>query len=279
MAKRPRILVVNDDGIHGEGLLPLIRALESVGDVTAVVPEKERSAESHSLTLHKPLRLRPARRGVYMLNGSPADCARLGSLRLLRGKVDLIASGINRGYNLGQDVVYSGTVAAAMEGTLIGFPSFAVSLGVASPRRPMAGARAPTHSRHRAWDQTVAAAEETTADFAAAAAFARTVALQVLKHGLPAGVCLNVNVPASPRGRLKGVRVARLGKRVYEKRITMRSDPVGNSYFWLMGREVRSLPEAGTDVAAVQARCISVTPLSLDNTAYSFLSKLRSWPL
>lgn len=259
MPKRPRILVVNDDGIHGEGLLPLIRALESVGDVTAVVPEKERSAESHSLTLHKPLRLRPSRRGVHMLNGSPADCARLGTLRLMRGKVDLIASGINRGYNLGQDVVYSGTVAAAMEGTLLGIPSFAVSLGVSSPKR------LPPEAEEE--------------DFAAAAVFARTVALEILRRGLPAGVCLNVNVPASPREGLKGARAARLGKRVYEKRITMRSDPMGNSYFWLMGREVRGVPEAGTDVAAVQARHVSVTPLSLDNTSYGFLSKLRSWPL
>ncbi|MBI4248930.1 MAG: 5'/3'-nucleotidase SurE [Elusimicrobia bacterium] len=246
--KRPRILVVNDDGIHGEGLAPLIAALSEIGEVKAVVPEIERSAESHSLTLHKPLRVRQVRDGVSIVNGTPAACTRFGVLKLMNRRVDLIASGINRGYNLGQDVVYSGTVAAAMEGTLLDVPSFAISRGYS---------------------------EE--GDYAAAAAFACKLAAQILRRRLPPGVCLSVNVPAVEAGRIRGVKVARLGKRVYDKRVTMRSDPSGNTYFWLLGKKVRGILSPGTDVAAIEQRCIAVTPLCIDNTHEAFLRRLRDW--
>ena len=123
--RKPRILVANDDGIDGPGLRPLIAALRRVGEVTVVVPSQERSADSHSLTLHKPIRVHRHGNGLFSLNGSPADCARFGVLEILRGKVDLVVSGINRGYNLGEDVIYSGTVAAAMEATLLKIPAIA----------------------------------------------------------------------------------------------------------------------------------------------------------
>lgn len=250
MKKTPRILVVNDDGIHGPGLDPLVEAMRKVGDVTVVVPDKERSADSHSLTLHKPLRVLELKRKVYIVNGSPADCARLGVLEIMKDRVDLLASGINRGFNLGQDVAYSGTVAGAMEGTLLGIPSFAVSQGV--------GARE---------------------DFAEAADFARRLALKVLKNGLPRGVCLNVNSPERPGPRLAGARVTRLGKRVYGKKITVRSDPRGHQYFWIAGKYVSGLALPGSDVAAIQACCVSVTPLHVDNTHAPSLALLRKWRL
>ena len=246
----PQILVVNDDGIHGEGLEALIEALKAVGKVTAVVPEKECSAESHSLTLHKPLRLRKVREGVYKLNGSPADCTRLGVLKLLNNRVDLVASGINKGYNLGQDVVYSGTVAAAMEGTMLNIPAFAVS-------RAHRGGR----------------------DFRAAGEFSRALARQILRRGLPPGVLLNVNIPNNPHGDSRRPQVARLGERVYDSTITRRSDPVGNTYYWLMGKAVRSLPKPGTDVAAIKNGRISLTPLAVDNTHAPTLNRLKKWTL
>lgn len=244
-----RILIVNDDGFHGEGIDPLRAALAALGTVTVLVPERERSAASHSLTLHKPLRMREGRPGVHTLNGTPADCARFGILHILRGACDLVVSGVNRGHNLGQDVVYSGTVAAAMEAALLGVPAVALSQGISRGR----------------------------ADYTAAAAFAARISRRVLSAGLPAGVALNVNVPASGGRPPIGWKAARLGERLYDKTIAVRRDPRGGSYFWLAGRRVggRNLP--GTDVAAVKAGYIAVTPLRLDSTDRALLGKLDSW--
>lgn len=251
--KRPRLLVVNDDGINGAGLRPLIDALSTIGEVTTLVPDQERSAQSHTLTLHKPMRLTKVRNRLYKLNGTPADCARLGALRLMKGHVDLIVSGINRGYNLGQDTVYSGTVAAAMEGILLKFPAFAISSGY----------------------------RKENIDFARAAAFARRLSLQILSRGLPPGTLLNINVPpkANPSAKLKGPRITFLGERVYDNRITVRRDPLGAEYIWLVGRSIRSIARTGTDVAATKAGRISITPLQADNTNRPFMSRLRTWDL
>ena len=181
--KKPSILVTNDDGIHGPGLRPLIAAMRRVGKVIAVVPDQERSADSHSLTLHKPIRVYHMAPGLTAVSGSPADCARFGVVWMLKGKVDLLVSGINRGYNLGEDIIYSGTVAAAREARILGVPAIAFSQ-----------------------DQDVDS-------FALAADFACAMARQTLRRGLPAGVILNVNVPP-PRGRsFRGTRAARLGRR------------------------------------------------------------------
>ncbi|MBI3298536.1 MAG: 5'/3'-nucleotidase SurE [Elusimicrobia bacterium] len=242
------MLLVNDDGVHGEGLDPLRAALAALGELKVLVPERERSAASHSLTLHKPLRMREARPGVNTLNGTPADCARFGILHLLRGRCDLVVSGVNRGHNLGQDVVYSGTVAAAMEAALLGVCAIAVSQGVSRSR-----------------------------DYTAAAAFAAELGRRVLAKGLPPGVALNVNVP--PDVKPRGWKPCRLGERLYDKTVAERRDPRGDSYFWLAGRRVwgRNLP--GTDVAAVNAGYISVTPLRLDSTDRALLGKLGSWRL
>ncbi len=249
MPRRPRILLVNDDGIHGEGLEPLRLALAALGDVTAIVPERERSAAGHSLTLHKPLRLRLSRPGVYTINGTPADCARFGVLHQLRARCDLVVSGVNRGHNLGQDVVYSGTVAAAQEAVLNGIPAIAVSQGLRRGK----------------------------ADYTAACGFVARLTRRVLRRGLPAGICLNVNCPAV--GEVKGWRAARLGERLYDKTVVMRRDPRGAAYFWMAGRRVRGLDLPGTDVAAVKAGYISVTPLRLDVTDQRALKALPAWRL
>lgn len=246
--KRPEILISNDDGIFGPGLHPLIDALRSVGHVTVCVPDQERSADSHSLTLHKPLRLREVSRDFFIANGGPSDCARFGVLEILKGRVDLLVSGINNGYNLGEDVIYSGTVAAAMEGTLLRVPSFAISQGLGGK------------------------------SFSAAAFFARKLARRVLRYGLPQGVAINVNVPPGAKVGVSGI-VARLGRRVYGNKIMMREDPRGHKYFWLAGKEVTSIALPGSDVEAINEKKISMTPLHLDNTDFASLAILKQWKL
>jgi 5'-nucleotidase len=244
--KRPRILVVNDDGVYGEGLRPLAEAMKSVGDVTVVVPEKEQSAVSHAITLHKPIRLRRLERNFYIINGTPADCVRFGALCLLKDKVDLVMSGINRGANMGADTLYSGTVGAAKEACFLGFTAVAVSL-----------------------------VQPATAHFDTAARVSRAVARQVLKTGLPPHVCLNVNVPDVPRTKLKGLAVTSLGKRVYGRQHVPRLDPRGQSYYWMAGHIPRGIPAPGTDLAAVAAGKASITPLRLDITDADTLVSLR----
>jgi 5'-nucleotidase len=245
--KKPRILICNDDGINGPGLPALIAAMRRVGRVTVSVPEHERSADSHSLTLHKPIRVRRVGPDTFTLNGSPADCARFGVLEILKKKVDLVVSGINRGYNLGEDVIYSGTVAAAMEATLLRIPSIAFS-------------QDPDGS-----------------DYRPAAFFAQRLARQTLRRGLPVGVCLNVNFPAPTKSGFKQAVPAKLGRRIYGTDITRRADPRGLEYYWLAGQQVTGVDEPGTDVGAVSHGAISVTPLKIDNTDAAFLQALSAW--
>ncbi|MBI4059930.1 MAG: 5'/3'-nucleotidase SurE [Elusimicrobia bacterium] len=247
--KRPKILVCNDDGIHGPGLPALIAAMRRIGAVTVSVPDHERSADSHSLTLHKPIRVRKQSEGVYALNGSPADCARFGVLEILKGKVDLVVSGINRGYNLGEDVIYSGTVAAAMEATLLKISGIAFSM------------------------------DPDGRDYRPAGAFAQRLAKQALKKGLPKGVCLNVNFPARAGKAYKPGVPAKLGRRIYGTSVTRRSDPRGLEYYWLAGQHVSGVDEPGSDVGVVSRGGVSVTPLKIDSTDAAMLSALSSWRL
>jgi 5'-nucleotidase len=247
--KKPKILVCNDDGQHGPGLRPLIAAMKRLGEVTAVVPAQERSADSHSLTLHKPIRVHEVSPRLFTLNGKPADCARLGILEITRGEVDLVVSGINRGYNLGEDIVYSGTVAAAREATLLNLPAIAFSQ------------------------------DPESLDYRAAAAFAYKLAKLALTRGIPPGILLSVNIPAAKRGGLKKALPTRLGRRVYSKEVTLRRDPRGGDYYWLAGSNVTSVFEPGTDVDAVAKGHISVTPLHIDVSDKPTLDKLKTWPL
>jgi 5'-nucleotidase len=238
------ILVTNDDGIHSQGLLSLSKALEKVGDVTVVAPDREKSAASHALTLHRPLRVNLLRDGFHMVNGTPADCVYLGAIEILDRKPDLLVSGINRGANVGDDVTYSGTIAAAFEGTILGIPSFAISL-VGNRRF----------------------------DFTNASRVAVTMAEKILDTGLPKDILLNVNVPS---GDLKGFRYTRQGKHIYEELVHEGVDPRGGKYYWIGSGEAPHVDQGeDTDYMAVRDGYVSICPLHLDLTHYESLSSLR----
>jgi len=244
-----RILLSNDDGYFAPGLACLAETLSSLADITVVAPERDRSGASNSLTLDRPLSLRKAHSGFYYVNGTPTDCVNLGVNGILRGKkIDLLVSGINKGANLGDDITYSGTVSAAMEGTLLGIPSIAVSL--------------VTRTRFR---------------YDTAAAMAVDVARKVLRRGLPDDTLLNVNVPNAAREEIKGVRVTRMGKRVYGDMIVEKRDPRGRKYYWIGGDHLNSEDVPGSDLEAIEEGFISVTPIHLDLTNYAALRALRKW--
>lgn len=243
------ILVTNDDGIHSPGILTLAEHLGCLGDVVVVAPDRERSAVGHSLTLHSPLRAESIRPGYFAVDGTPTDCVHLGIYGLLGRKPDLVVSGINRGSNLGDDLTYSGTVSAAMEATLMGVPSFAVSLDGDSFHKD---------------------------DFSIAGEFALDMARMVLRQGLPPDTFLNVNVPA---GVPEGVCLTRQGKRVYEESLVEKTDPRGRKYYWVGGGELGFKDIPGTDFHAVHRGSISVTPLHLDLTNYRSFDDLDRWGL
>ena len=243
-----RILVTNDDGVHGRGFEHLVRALSVVGEVYVVLPDQQRSSTSHALTLDKPLRIQKLEGKRFLVNGTPSDCVRLGILGLMKEDVELVVAGINNGPNLGDDVSYSGTVGAALEGTLLEVPSFAISLVV-------------TGGYH----------------FEVAANFGRFLAERIIREGLPRNVYLNVNIPDLPREEIKGVEITRQGKRIYGKEIKERSDPRGQKYYWIAGENLSGVSEEGTDIAAIEHNKISITPLSLDRTDYRVIESLKRW--
>ena len=248
--KNKVILVSNDDGVHSIGLHQLVEALREIGEVYAVAPDRERSAAGHALTLHKPLRADEIRKGIFSVNGTPTDCVNLGVLYLLKEKrPDLVVSGINKGGNLGDDVTYSGTVSAAMEGTLLGIPSIAVSqLG------------------------------EGSFHFETAARFAVTLCRLVLDEGLEKDVLLNVNVPNLPPEKINGTRITSLGKRIFKDgTIVENTDPRGRKYFWIGASGMSWEKRKNTDHEAVERGSISVTPLHLDLTHHPTIERLNKW--
>jgi len=243
------ILVSNDDGVRSEGIEALADAMRGLGTVYVVAPDRERSAASHSLTLSHPLRVEKLGARVYSVDGTPTDCVNLGVNGILKGKkVDLLVSGINKGANLGDDITYSGTVSAAMEGTMLGIPSIAVSL--------------VTRSRFR---------------FDVAGEYALAVARKVMRHGLPDDTLLNVNVPNMAKDDIAGVRMTRMGKRVYGDMIVEKRDPRGRKYYWIGGDHLSSEEVPGSDLEAVEENHVSITPIHLDLTNYSALRALRKW--
>ncbi len=254
MDATPLILVSNDDGIHSEGIRALAQGLRDLGQVVVVAPDRERSAVSHSLTLHRPLRVEEIAPGEYAVNGTPTDCVNLAVNGILPRRPALVVSGINKGANLGDDVTYSGTVSAAMEGTLLGIASIAVSaVGRAGFR------------------------------FEQAALFARRLATWVLERGLPPDTLLNVNVPPVLDGeRCRGFALTRMGRRRYGDAIVEKTDPRGKKYYWIGGDELEPIEEEGTDFHAVGQGLISVTPIHLDLTNYKSFDALRAlqlpWP-
>ena len=252
MTSRPLILLSNDDGVRAPGILAAEEALRSLADVIVAAPDRERSATSHSISLDRPLRAEQERPGVFSIDGTPVDCVYLALLHLVPRRPDLVVSGINHGYNLGSDVFYSGTVAAAVEGALRGVAGIAVSLE----------RRAPP-------------------DFGPAAAFLRRLAEAALARrdgdeALPPGKVMNVNVPS---GDVKAFEVTFLGRRVYRDLVDVRQDLRGRAYYWIGGPEAEAEDVPGSDMSAVKAGRASVTPLMLDLTDKEQLDRVRGWTL
>jgi 5'-nucleotidase len=233
----PRILVTNDDGFRSDGIAALAEALKAIGDVTVVAPIEEASAIGHALTLRRPLRLEHVSSGVYSVDGTPTDCVNLATTQVFKGLPDLVVSGINKGWNLGDDVTYSGTVAGALEGALLGVPSLAVSLR--QTRDPY--------------------------DFSYAAHAAATLAGAVLRRPLPPRTFLNINVP---KGQPKGFRATVQAKRNHVTSIAERHDPKGRPYFWIEEGQNEWHPHDRSDYELVRDGYVSVTPLQPDLTAH-----------
>jgi 5'-nucleotidase len=246
-----KILVTNDDGIYSEGIIVLAKALREIGDVLVVAPDREKSAIAHSLTLHRPLRVEKVKRNFYAVDGTPADCVYLGVNVISPKRPGLIVSGINKGGNLGDDVTYSGTVSAAFEGTLLGIPSFAVSLVSNSDFK-----------------------------FHAAARFAVRVARHVLKSGLPKGTFLNINVPNLSEEAIRSYKITRQGRWIQNgSGVIEKVDPRGKKYYWIGSGQLVFDKRVDTDFEAVSNSSISITPLHLDLTHYPSMQQLRKWRL
>ncbi len=243
--EKKRILITNDDGIYAPGLKALEQSLAAVGEVTVVAPDREMSATSQSISVHMPLRVHTLDERHFAVTGTPADAVILAIYRLLPAKPGLVVSGINPGGNLGENVVYSGTVAAAMEATLHGVPAFAMSL-----------------------------ATRKYLDFSAAAAFAAQLARTILEKGLPRGVMLNVNVP---RGEVRGVRFTRQSRKITQNIVHEKTDPRGRPYFWLDETARLETAEPDSDYAAIRAHDVSITPLQVERTDEPSLHLLADW--
>jgi 5'-nucleotidase len=242
-----KILVSNDDGVQAQGLFILVEALKALGEVTVIAPDRNRSGASNSLTLVNPLRVTTLRNGFFSVAGTPTDCVHLAITGLLAEKPDLVISGINAGANLGDDVFYSGTVAAAMEGCFLGIPSMAVSLT----------------NGHTQYETAARAAKE--------------IAVSLIKNPLPQQTMLNINVPDMALDQLKGFDITRLGTRHRAERMVEEKDPRGHSIYWVgpPGPEQDAGP--GTDFFAINSGRVSITPLQLDLTNYRVFESLSGW--
>ncbi len=249
---RPRILVTNDDGIESRGLLALAQSLKPIGDVYVVAPETNQSAVGHQKTFMRPLRVRERTLADgstgWSVDGSPTDAVSLAFLGYFEITFDLVASGINYGANLGDDVTYSGTVSAAMEAVINECPAFAIS---------------QEYYEHP--------------DFLLASRMAHLTATNILEHGLAPGELLNINVPAVAPDDCQGIEVTRMGKRIYQDELIERLDPRGIPYYWIGGPPPSGVAEEGTDFAAVVNKRIAITPIHLDLTARRLLSRLQTW--
>src|SRR5256885_4137185 len=243
-----RILVTNDDGVHSDGIKVLAAALANLGEITVVAPIQEASAIGHALTLRRPLRVESISPRVFAVDGTPTDCVNVAITHVLKDKPDLIVSGINKGWNLGDDVTYSGTVAGALEGALLGIPSIAVS----------------TQNRRNEFE------------FGPSAKAAATVAELVLERSMPKFTFLNINVPFGPN---KGFRVTVQAKRNHITVVDERIDPRKRPYYWIEEGENEWEPHDRSDYQAVRDGYISITPLQPDMTAHDALKYLEDLPL
>jgi 5'-nucleotidase len=246
------ILVTNDDGIQAPALSALKDVLSDLGRVVIVAPDRDQSTTSHALTLWRPFRIDRPEPDVYAVDGTPTDCVVVATQGLLEEVPGLVISGINNGPNMGDDVFYSGTVAAAIEGSLQGLPSMAVSMA-------------------RSRGQKL--------QFGMAATLTRKLVEAVLRHGLAPKTVLNVNVPPRQEGNYEGIRITRLGTRVYQDSLIEKKDPRGRAYYWIGGDEPIWEEEEDTDFLAVSEGYVSVTPLKLDLTDYRGMVDMAHWNL
>lgn len=244
---RPRILITNDDGIHAEGILALEEAMQSVGDVYVVAPASEQSGASHSLTLARPLRIRQIDERHWTVDGTPTDCVTfaLNQILLPNERPDICVSGINHGANLGDDATYSGTVAGAMEATILGVPGLAFSL--------------VANRSH---------------DFTESARVAIEVTRMALENGIPEWTLLNVNVP---KGVPNGIRITKQGFKTAKPIISEHTDPRGKLYYWIGEERVGFRAEGGTDFEAIDEGYVSVTPMRTDLTNHNAIGAMKSW--
>ena len=255
MNHRPLILVTNDDGIEAKGIQSLINAMREIGDVIVVAPDKAQSGMSHAITLTVPLRVKNGIKDEhyteYTCNGTPVDCVKLAIKILMNRKPDLLVSGINHGVNSSINIIYSGTMAAAIEGTFEKIPSVGFSLDDFSA----------------------------DADFSSATHVAKIISQNILSHGLPEDVCLNVNIPALPTEQIKGFKICRQAKAIWEESFETRTDPHHRPYYWLTG-EFKNLDMGeDTDEYALKHDYISVVPVHFDLTAYQAMQEIQNWNL
>jgi len=243
------ILITNDDGIHSPGILALQQALEGLGRTIIVAPDRDNSAVSHSLTMNRPLKIITLKEGVYTIDGTPTDCVAVGLKKIVTVLPDLLVSGINAGANLGDDISYSGTVSAAIEGTMYGVPSMALSVGGEPPY-----------------------------DYRAAMQIATCMAKKILSNSLPENTLLNINIPS---GRIyKKIRVTRQGRRLWENSIHETLDPRGSKHYWIGGGTAVTDPGEDTDVHVFASGNVSITPIQLDLTNHTGITYLREkWHL
>jgi 5'-nucleotidase len=251
MAETPLILCTNDDGYLATGLQVLARAASGAGEVRIVAPDREQSATSHSLTMHFPLRAREVSDHTFSVTGTPTDCVALAVGALLPRRPDFVLSGINHGQNMGEDVLYSGTVAGAMEATILGIPAVALSYTGHDP-------------------EAIEAFEP----------LIRKLLAQMLnQRAFPPETLLSINLPAVSPEQVRGVKITRLARRVYMDSLTRARDPSGKEYFWIGGGATEWNAPEGTDFWAVENGFVSVTPLHLDLTNYRLLGEVESWEL
>lgn len=245
------ILVTNDDGIHSPGIIALFNAMKELGDAYIVAPDRERSAVGHMLTLHRPLNVDEIKEHMYAVNGTPTDCVAIGATKILSQKPDLIVSGINKGRNIGDDITYSGTVSAAIEGTIMGIQSLAFSV-----------------------------AGEKNFHFDTASYYALEIVRYVLENPLPQDTLLNINLPNVKKEKIAGIKFTRQGKRVYNNAVHETFDPKGKKHFWIGGGTPEWEEREDTDIHALEQGYVSITPIHLDFTNHEALSLLKNtWSL
>lgn len=247
-----KILLTNDDGVYAQGIGAIKKSLQGLGEVVVVAPDTEQSGVGHSITLAHPLRVRhvyvDGEFFGYGVSGSPADCVKIGVMEIMKGQPRLVVSGINLGSNTGIHVLYSGTVAAAIEGAVLGIPSIALSLDVSG-----------------------------FPDLEYAAMVSREIIGILLKHELPRGSLLNVNFPSVKKEEIRGIRLTKQYSYSFEESVDRRKDPGGKTYYWLVGGREITVEESGTDIEAIQQGYISITPLRYDLTNHEFVKKMGHW--